>query len=54
MALLFALGVMNLAWVAVISVVVLLEKVTPRGVWLARGSGVLLIGWGAHVLLGGT
>ncbi len=54
MALLFALGVMNLAWVAVISVVVLLEKLTRRGVWLARGSGVLLIGWGVYVLLGGA
>lgn len=54
MALLFALGVMNLAWVAVISVVVLLEKVNPQGVWLARGTGVLLIGWGAFVLIGGT
>ena len=36
MALLFATGVMNLLWVAVIAVFVLLEKVLPAGRWVSR------------------
>jgi predicted metal-binding membrane protein len=43
MALLFATGVMNLAWVAAISVFVLLEKATPWGRAIANVSGVALI-----------
>jgi hypothetical protein len=31
MAVLFAVGVMNLAWIAALSVFVLLEKIIPRG-----------------------
>jgi predicted metal-binding membrane protein len=42
MALLFAVGVMNLVWVAGLSVFVLLEKLAPRGEWTARLGGVLL------------
>ncbi|HWT80521.1 MAG TPA: DUF2182 domain-containing protein [Candidatus Acidoferrum sp.] len=51
MALLFAVGVMNLLWVALIAVYVLLEKVSPGGSWLSRAVGVLLIGWGIRVLI---
>ena len=46
MTLLFVLGVMNLLWIAALSVFVLLEKVTPGGRWLSRASGVLLVAWG--------
>jgi predicted metal-binding membrane protein len=46
MALLFVLGVMNLVWIAVLTVAVLLEKVAPQGKWLSRGTGVGLIVWG--------
>jgi predicted metal-binding membrane protein len=31
MAVLFAVGVMNLGWIAALSVFVLLEKIIPRG-----------------------
>ena len=48
MALLFVGGVMNLAWVAVLAVFVLVEKVT-RGPWLSRISGVVLIAWAVWV-----
>jgi predicted metal-binding membrane protein len=41
MVLLFAAGVMNLFWVAVIAAFVLLEKIVP-GPWLRRAAGVLL------------
>jgi len=47
MAMLFAVGVMNLGWVALISAVVLVEKVAPAGGWASRISGMLLIAWGA-------
>lgn len=43
MGLLFVAGVMNLAWVAAISALVLLEKATPWGRGIARASGVGLI-----------
>jgi predicted metal-binding membrane protein len=46
MALLFVLGVMNLAWIAVLAAFLLLEKLASSGPWLSRTSGVLLVGWG--------
>ncbi len=46
MALLFVLGVMNLVWIAVLTVMVLLEKFLPRGEWLSRGTGIVLVVWG--------
>jgi predicted metal-binding membrane protein len=44
-ALLFVGGVMNLAWVAVLGLFVLGEKMLPRGAWLSRIGGVALIAW---------
>jgi predicted metal-binding membrane protein len=52
MALLFVAGVMNIWWVAIISVLVLLEKAVPRGIWLARAVGVFLMAWGGWMLAG--
>ena len=46
MALLFAAGVMNLLFVAALAVLVLAEKILPAGIWIARGSGVLMAGYG--------
>ena len=51
MALLFVGGVMNLAWIAALAVLVLLEKVLPPGPWVARGAGVVMIGWGVATLI---
>jgi len=50
MVLLFVLGVMNLAWVAVLTVVVLVEKLTPRGEIVSRGLGVVLMVWGGWLI----
>jgi len=50
MALLFVLGVMNLAWIAVLAAFVLIEKLASSGPWLSRASGLLLIGWGAWMV----
>ena len=51
MGLLFAGGVMNLLWVAVIAAFVLVEKVLPYGALSGRLSGALLTGAGLIVLL---
>jgi len=50
MALLFVGGVMNLLWVAVLAAVVLIEKLFPLGVWMARVGGVLLAAYGIGLL----
>ena len=53
MALLFAVGAMNLVWVAALTVVVLVEKLFPAGDWIGRITGLLLIAWGVRLLLAG-
>jgi predicted metal-binding membrane protein len=52
MGLLFFGGVMNLVWIAAITLFVLAEKVVPQGVGGGRLAGVGLIGAGALVLWG--
>jgi len=47
MALLFVAGVMNIWWIAVITAVVLIEKLAPKGLWVGRLAGMALCGWGA-------
>ena len=51
MALLFIGGLMNLAWVAVIALVVLCEKTMPWGGRMSRLTGVLLAAWGTVTLV---
>ena len=46
MLLLFALGVMNLPWVAVLTVAILAEKTLPHGRVISRALGVVLVVWG--------
>ena len=53
MLLLFVGGVMNLWWIAGITVFVLLEKLAPYGLQGGRLSGVLLIVWGVWTLVAG-
>lgn len=50
MALLFVAGVMNLVWVATLSILVLLEKVTPFGTALSRILGAVFVAWGIWLL----
>jgi predicted metal-binding membrane protein len=52
MGLLFAFGVMNLLWVAGLSIFVLIEKVTPFHQLVSRVAGLLFIGWAAWVAFG--
>jgi predicted metal-binding membrane protein len=50
MALLFVGGIMNLAWIAAIALLVLIEKTLPWGGWMGRLIGVVLVLWGAATL----
>jgi predicted metal-binding membrane protein len=49
MALLFVFGVMNLIWIAALSVLVLLEKLLRQPRWFSQATGVALLAWGALV-----
>ena len=51
MALLFVGGVMNLLWVAGLTLLVAAEKLLPRGTLIAHVAGVAMIGWGVGRLL---
>ena len=48
MALLFVFGVMNMAWVAALAVLVMAEKLLPRGEWVGRAAGVILLAGSAY------
>jgi predicted metal-binding membrane protein len=50
MALLFVGGVMNVLWIALLTLLVLLEKLAPFGRWIARAAGVACIAAGAGML----
>lgn len=51
MALLFVVGVMNLLWVAAITLFVFGEKLLRGGVWIARISGVAMAGYGLWLVM---
>ena len=51
MALLFVGGIMNVLWIAILAILVLLEKFAPHGAWLSRAIGVVLLAWGAMTLV---
>jgi predicted metal-binding membrane protein len=51
MALLFVFGVMNLLWIAALSVLVLVEKAVPGGVWFARAGGLAMVAAGLVLLV---
>jgi predicted metal-binding membrane protein len=51
MALLFVSGVMNVLWIALLAVLVLLEKLTPFGRLVARAAGVACVAAGIWMVL---
>ncbi|HEY7247704.1 MAG TPA: DUF2182 domain-containing protein [Xanthobacteraceae bacterium] len=51
MALLLVGGVMNVLWIAVLALLVLLEKLAPFGRWLARACGLVFVAAGLWTLL---
>jgi predicted metal-binding membrane protein len=50
MALLFVVGVMNVLWIAIVALLVLLEKLTPWGRWVGRVAGAVCIAAGAWMV----
>lgn len=50
MALLLVGGIMNLAWIALLTLLVAMEKLLPFGSRIGRIAGVGLIAWGAIIL----
>jgi predicted metal-binding membrane protein len=46
MALLFVVGVMNVLWIALLALLVLVEKLAPWGRWVSRVAGVTCIAAG--------
>ena len=52
MAVLFVVGVMNLAWVGVLTLFILAEKIGPTGVRVSRTGGAILIALGAVLVSG--
>lgn len=53
MCVLFAVGIMNLAWVALLTAFILVEKFVPFGARVARVGGVILVAGGALILVRG-
>jgi predicted metal-binding membrane protein len=51
MALLFVMGIMNLAWIAALAVFILLEKIVPARWPVSRVAGVLLMAAGGWMML---
>lgn len=47
----FGLGVMNLVWMALLTIFMLVEKITPAGRLISRAAGVGLVMWGGVMLL---
>ena len=47
----FAMGVMNLAWMAVLTLVIAVEQVAPHGDRIACALGIAIAGWGFILLL---
>ncbi len=54
MCLLFVLGVMNIYWIAALTLLVGLEKIIPRGFRLSAATGLMLAAWGVAVIVRGT
>jgi len=49
----FAVGVMNLAWMALLTLGLSVEKIAPRGPALGRAFGAVLVAWGGLTIVGG-
>ena len=51
MCMLFAVGVMNLIWIAILTAFVLMEKIGPAGVIAARFAGTVMVIAGIAVMI---
>ena len=51
MALLFVAGVMNILWIAALTLLVCMEKMLPPRTQVSMATGLLLAAWGVFVIL---
>lgn len=51
MCLLFVMGVMNIVWIAALTLLVGLEKLLPRPAWIPAATGIALTLWGSAAIL---
>lgn len=51
MLVMFASGLMNLAWIAILAALMLAEKALPKGDLVGKAAGILLAGWGGALIL---
>jgi len=43
---------MNMVWMTILTVFMLVEKTYPRGQWVSRTAGLILLVWGLWVAAG--
>ncbi|MGD9535933.1 MAG: DUF2182 domain-containing protein [Alphaproteobacteria bacterium] len=53
MALMFVFGVMSLPWLGALAAFVLVEKLAPKGEWVARAGGAAMLGAGVYLIVAG-
>lgn len=53
MALLFAVGTMELLWMAALTLFVFAERLLPGGKWIGRAGGATMVAWGTWLLAAG-
>ena len=51
MAVLFVVGTMNLGWMAVLSLIIFLEKILPHGVAISKVAGLSIMGLGLVLMI---
>lgn len=52
MLLSFVLGIMNMVWMAIVTIFMLVEKAYPGSQWVSRTTGLILVGWGLWIAVG--
>lgn len=51
MAVMFAVGTMNVLWMAILAIFILCEKIFPPGLLIRNIAGIILVCWGSYLLL---
>lgn len=49
MLLSFVLGIMNMVWMAILTIFMLVEKASPKSQWISRTTGLVLVAWGLWI-----
>jgi predicted metal-binding membrane protein len=49
MLLSFVLGIMNMVWMAILTIFMLVEKASPKSQWISRTAGLVLVAWGLWI-----